>query len=290
MSRLLLCLAVVALSVACVVGSSDPAPAARQQPAAQKGSGGIIRTNTLATPSPAPAAPVAPVAPTPTPAPAPAAPAAGATGAVAGPVIPNVGDHGRAVPGTTPNNGAVLPNGVKVPPGTPKGAFPYTFPYSQARHIVSDFSLQRIRLYDGAQVLKEWKMSSGKFGIGFKNDFAATPSGKFTVVMKVGGKQPSGMIIEKLTPQGRIGYQSDKFAHMQTRILVLSGVDKNANYDNTNTRARSIYIHGTNKEKELGTMQSHGCFRMGNADVIELFDLVQTGVEYFAVPFGAWPN
>jgi lipoprotein-anchoring transpeptidase ErfK/SrfK len=37
-------------------------------------------------------------------------------------------------------------------------------------------------------------------------------------------------------------------------------------------------------------MQSHGCFRMGNKEVLELFDLVQTGVEYFAVPFNAWPN
>lgn len=132
--------------------------------------------------------------------------------------------------------------------------------------------------------------------------------------MKVGNKQPLGEIIEKLTPQKRIGKESDAFAHMQTRILVLDGVDKNNLYDNTNTRSRSIYIHGTNKserpthnrprhtshrrarwwkrliargtkrrvadtlfvcarvchfdssarESALGTMQSHGCFRMGN--------------------------
>jgi hypothetical protein len=181
------------------------------------------------------AAPAAPAAAT-----APAAPAAG-------PVIPNVGDHNGAVkPAPKPAAGGkvFMPNGKPAPQGTPAGGFPWTFPYSQARHIVSDFNLQRIRLYDGATMVKEWKMSSGKYGIGFKNDFAATPCGKFKVTMKVGNKQPLGMIIEKLTPQHRIGAQSDKFAHMQTRILVLDGVDKNAFYDNRNTRARSIYIHG----------------------------------------------
>ena len=81
---------------------------------------------------------------------------------------------------------------------------------------------------------------------------------------------------------------------MQTRILVLEGLDTKATtnnvFDNTNTRGRCIYIHGTNKEKLLGTRQSHGCFRMGNAAVIELFDLVQTGVNLYAVPSNAWPK
>ena len=40
---------------------------------------------------------------------------------------------------------------------------------------------------------------------------------------------------------------------------------------------RFIYIHGTPDESQLGEPFSHGCIRMSNDDVIELFDLVFAG-------------
>ena len=40
---------------------------------------------------------------------------------------------------------------------------------------------------------------------------------------------------------------------------------------------RYIYIHGTPDEASIGTRASHGCIRMRNEDVIELFDLVEPG-------------
>jgi len=43
---------------------------------------------------------------------------------------------------------------------------------------------------------------------------------------------------------------------------------------NANTRGRFIYIHGTKHEEKIGRPDSCGCIRMRNADVIELFDLV----------------
>jgi len=43
---------------------------------------------------------------------------------------------------------------------------------------------------------------------------------------------------------------------------------------NANTRDRFIYIHGTKHEDKIGKPDSHGCIRMRNADVIELFELV----------------
>ena len=55
-----------------------------------------------------------------------------------------------------------------------------------------------------------------------------------------------------------------------TRILWLDGMDA----ENANTRDRFIYIHGTKHEGKIGTPDSHGCIRMRNADVIELFQLV----------------
>jgi lipoprotein-anchoring transpeptidase ErfK/SrfK len=55
-----------------------------------------------------------------------------------------------------------------------------------------------------------------------------------------------------------------------SRILWLDGLEEH----NANTRERFIYIHGTKHENKIGEPASHGCIRMRNADVIELFDLV----------------
>ena len=60
-----------------------------------------------------------------------------------------------------------------------------------------------------------------------------------------------------------------------TRILWLDGLDA----DNANTRERYVYIHGTNQEHLIGQPASHGCIRLRNADVIELFGLVPEGAE-----------
>ena len=62
-----------------------------------------------------------------------------------------------------------------------------------------------------------------------------------------------------------------------SRILWLDGID----VENTNTKERYIYIHGTNEEHLIGRPVSHGCIRMRNNDVIRLYQLedVDTSVE-----------
>jgi lipoprotein-anchoring transpeptidase ErfK/SrfK len=55
-----------------------------------------------------------------------------------------------------------------------------------------------------------------------------------------------------------------------TRILWLDGLDPG----NANTHERFIYIHGTNHEESIGKPVSHGCIRMKNADLLELYKLV----------------
>jgi hypothetical protein len=63
-----------------------------------------------------------------------------------------------------------------------------------------------------------------------------------------------------------------------TRILWLDGVEPGKNKGGmVDTHARYIYIHGTHEEHKIGTPASHGCIRMKNADVAELFDLVEDG-------------
>ena len=62
---------------------------------------------------------------------------------------------------------------------------------------------------------------------------------------------------------------------MLSRILRLEGLDP----ENANTLERFIYIHGTNHEHLLGQPASHGCIRLGNSGMIELFDMVEEGTE-----------
>ena len=61
-------------------------------------------------------------------------------------------------------------------------------------------------------------------------------------------------------------------------ILWLSGKEIGKNrLGNVDTMQRYIYIHGTPDSMDMGAIGSHGCVRMRNADVIELFDLVEAG-------------
>ena len=60
---------------------------------------------------------------------------------------------------------------------------------------------------------------------------------------------------------------------IMSRILWLDGLERR----NANTHDRYVYIHGTNHEDKIGTPDSHGCIRMRNDHVIELFDLVDEG-------------
>ena len=59
--------------------------------------------------------------------------------------------------------------------------------------------------------------------------------------------------------------------NITSRILTLRGLDP----DNQNVENRKIYFHGTDEEFLIGQPASHGCIRMKNDDIIELFSLVK---------------
>ena len=63
-----------------------------------------------------------------------------------------------------------------------------------------------------------------------------------------------------------------------TRILWLCGEEPGVNRGgDVDTMRRYIYIHGTPDSEPMGVPASHGCIRMRNADVIDLFDRVDCG-------------
>ncbi len=63
-----------------------------------------------------------------------------------------------------------------------------------------------------------------------------------------------------------------------SRILWLEGMETGKNRrGHVDTKSRFIYIHGTHDESRIGSPASHGCIRMRNTDVLELFDHTHTG-------------
>jgi L,D-transpeptidase YbiS len=130
-------------------------------------------------------------------------------------------------------------------------------------------------LDDGGALVRRYVISTSRFGLGFEEGSQKTPTGRFRVGEKIGQGAEPGSIFVGREPIGQIGRDGDSEDHVQTRILWLEGLDP----ENANTRERYIYIHGTNSESQLGLPASHGCVRMGNDDVVDLFDRVECGVE-----------
>ena len=142
----------------------------------------------------------------------------------------------------------------------------------QSGRIKIDISIrdQMLTVKRGDEALRSYPVSSSRFGLGTEEGSMKTPIGRFRIAEKIGGAAPSGTIF-----QGRVPLKpGEPFPPTEdlvmSRILWLDGLEEH----NANTRERFIYIHGTKHEDKIGSPASHGCVRMRNADVIDLFDLV----------------
>jgi L,D-transpeptidase YbiS len=140
---------------------------------------------------------------------------------------------------------------------------------------------QTLRLCDDAgATLRTYPCSTSQCGPGTEPGSNCTPTGRFRVSEMIGHGAPPGMIFKSRLPEGVWdGLPSDE-DHVLSRILWLDGIEDH----NANTHDRYIYIHGTNQEHLIGTPVSHGCVRLTNADVIDLFSRVEPGTEVEIVP------
>ena len=129
---------------------------------------------------------------------------------------------------------------------------------------------QTLTLTHDGEVVRSYPISSSRFGIGTQEGSFKTPTGNFTISQKIGSDMPPGTIFRSRVPLGPEDPLPSSEDLVMSRILWLDGVDEH----NANTRDRFIYIHGTKHEDKIGTPASHGCIRMRNADVVELFELV----------------
>jgi L,D-transpeptidase YbiS len=141
------------------------------------------------------------------------------------------------------------------------------------RNIHISIKNQRLTLKEDETPIRTYPVSTSRFGVGTEQGSLKTPTGRFRVSKKIGENMPSGTIFRgrvPLKPDDPLPPTED---FVTSRILWLDGLDEH----NANTRERFIYIHGTKHEDKIGSPAGHGCVRMRNADVIELFDLVDEG-------------
>ena len=151
--------------------------------------------------------------------------------------------------------------------------------------IEISLSEQRLRLASGGEVQLETPVSTAARGAGEEKDSFRTPRGSHVIRARIGAGAPINTVFVGRRPSGEIytpalGRAFPKRDWILTRILWLSGREPGRNrLGNVDTMQRYIYIHGTPDEVRLGVPGSHGCIRMSNRDVVELFERVPAGTE-----------
>jgi len=150
--------------------------------------------------------------------------------------------------------------------------------------ITVHLSTQTLELFDDAgQMLRRYAVSTAARGAGEACGSYCTPRGKHVIRAKIGAACPENTVFVGRRPTGEVytpdlGAISPERDWILTRILWLSGCEVGFNrLGDCDTMRRYIYIHGTPDSVPMGQALSHGCIRMRNADLLELFDLVSRG-------------
>jgi lipoprotein-anchoring transpeptidase ErfK/SrfK len=150
--------------------------------------------------------------------------------------------------------------------------------------IEISISHQTLTLFDNFGGVKaKYSISTAANGVGCEKDSGCTPLGEHIVRAKIGAGAPLNTVFVGRRPTGEIlsaelAAQCPQRDWILTRILWLSGTEVGKNrLGNVDSMQRYIYIHGTPDTEPMGQPCSHGCVRMRNQDVIELFDLVDIG-------------
>ena len=142
---------------------------------------------------------------------------------------------------------------------------------------------QRLRLLDGDAVVMDVQVSTAANGPGEQMGSECTPRGRHVVRAKIGHGAALGSVFVGRRATGEIFHPTMREQYpdrdwILTRILWLSGEEPGRNrLGDVDTMRRFIYIHGCPDDIALGAPGSHGCVRMRNTDVVELFDRVPVG-------------
>lgn len=151
------------------------------------------------------------------------------------------------------------------------------------QRIVIDLAQQHLLLWQGEQLLADYDISSAEAGAGEQQGSGCTPRGKHYIRAKIGEGLPEYAVLRGRRFTGEVWDEeqsrlSPERDWILSRILWLCGLEPGFNRGGSvDSMRRFIYIHGTPDTEPMGIPRSHGCIRMRNRDVIDLFDRVDAG-------------
>jgi hypothetical protein len=142
---------------------------------------------------------------------------------------------------------------------------------------------QRLQLLKDDAVVMDVVVSTASNGPGELLNSECTPRGWHRVRARIGAACPVNTVFvgrrstgELYTPEMRTANPGRDW--IITRILWLCGEEAGKNrLGEVDTMRRYIYIHGAPDDDPMGVPSSHGCVKMRNTDVIELFNSVPVG-------------
>lgn len=123
-------------------------------------------------------------------------------------------------------------------------------------------------------------VSSAANGAGERNGSGCTPRGVHQVRARIGDGLPKGAVLKgrRWTGETWTAELHEAFPGRDwilSRILWLSGCEPGRNrMGEVDTFRRYIYLHGTPDCEPMGAPLSHGCIRLRNDDLLELFPQV----------------
>jgi UDP-N-acetylmuramate--alanine ligase len=173
------------------------------------------------------------------------------------------------------------------------------------RWFVVDVARQLLLQVGVGGIGGRWTVSTAAAGVDARQDSGGTPPGVHRIAARIGDDQPPGTVFVSREPTGEIWRPEnpaedalenaledlpddppedaledppDDRDLILTRILTLEGLEAGVNCGpGVDTLERMIYLHGTNHEASLGRPTSHGCIRLSNRDVLEVFAAAAVG-------------
>jgi len=134
--------------------------------------------------------------------------------------------------------------------------------------------------FSSGQLLLRLPVSTAFKGPGESPGSFCTPRGLHRVEQKIGDGMPLGAVFKGRQWTGEIWTQElhDQYPERDwilTRILWLSGCEPLLNQGgDVDSYQRYIYLHGTPDCEPMGIPRSHGCVRLRNTDMLQLFSWV----------------
>ena len=147
------------------------------------------------------------------------------------------------------------------------------------RLLVVDAERQIATWFEGGEAVAAWPVSTARAGIGGEQGSYRTPPGWHRIHQRIGAGAAAGTVFVSRAPTGETWRgEAREDDLILTRILTLDGLEDGVNRGaGRDSLERYIYLHGTNHEDLLGRPASHGCVRLSNEHVCQLFDHMREG-------------